>query len=368
MPNLADRAEPPLATRQLEPPTQYEPVPHQEPRERLRQSASGSVTRRVIERFALVAFGLYHLPLFLNNYPSFGGGGFNDDGLAVRWGHVFTLPGVWVARHLFHASGPMPNGYRGDNGDVAEEFGRLLLCVTIAIVVAACWSLADRRKPRAAWVSETLRVLLRYSIALGLASYAISKILPIQFPPLSPRTLQLRVGDLSPMSLLWTFMEYSRPYAFFGGLMECVAVLLLCFRRTATLGALVCLAVMTNVALLNYAYGVPVKLYATMITLSAAVLVLYDLPRLTALLVTNRATVPTVESSPFHERIAARWRWTIKLALVGSVVLSSVVAMVSTLGQRAAFTAAHRTASPAATDLSASTYRLLRARFHLISE
>ena len=33
-----------------------------------------SVTRRLLERFALIAFGLYHVPLFINNYPSLGGG------------------------------------------------------------------------------------------------------------------------------------------------------------------------------------------------------------------------------------------------------------------------------------------------------
>jgi membrane protease YdiL (CAAX protease family) len=315
--------------------------------------------RRLLERFALIAFALYHLPLFLNNYPSLGGGGFNDDGLAPRWGHVFTPPGIWVARHVFHLAGAMPRGMQGDNGDVAEEFGRLLLCVVIGLAGALVWTFADRRKPRAAWVPETLRVLLRYSIALGLISYGVAKILPMQFPPLREGVLGRRVGDLSPMALLWTFMEYSRPYAFFGGLMECVAVALLCVRRTATLGALVCLAVMTNVALLNYAYDVPVKLYSTMIVVSAAVLVLYDVRRLTAVLVMEHTVPAPTNRSIFHERIPAGGRWAIKLVLVGSVTLSSVVAMRSAMGQMRAMPGVPS---------DSSAYRLLRNRFHLITE
>ena len=315
------------------------------------------VAHRSVERFALIAFALYHVPLLLNNYPSLGGGGFNDTGLAVRWGHVFTPAGVWVAHHIFHIAGPMPNGYRGDNGDVAEEFGRLLLAVVIGLLAAGCWTIADRRRPRASWVPESLRVLLRYSIALGLASYAIAKLLPMQFPPLRGPILEQRVGDLSPMALLWTFMEYSRPYAFFGGLMEMVAVLLLCFRRTATLGALTCLAVMVNVALLNWAYGVPVKLYSTMLALSAAVLVVYELPRLTAFFLRNAPVPPESNESFIHDRVPTRVRWTLKLLLVGSVCVSSLVAMESALGQRSGI------AAPAD-----SSYRLLRARFHLISE
>ena len=284
-----------------------------------------SFGRRFIERFALVAFGLYHLPLFLNDYPSLGGGGVSE-GLAVSWGHVFTPPGVWVARHVFHLTGPMPAAYNGDNGDVGEEFGRLLLAVAIGIVTAVCWTIADRKRPRARWTGDALRLLLRYSIALGLASYAIAKILPQQFPPITTIVLEQRVGDLSPMALLWTFMEFSRPYAFFGGLMELAVVLLLCVRRTATLGALICLAVMTNVAFMNYAYGVQVKLYATMVVVSAAVLILYDAPRLFAFFVRNETAPAAALSSVWQDRTPTPVRWLIKVTLVGSVIVSSVVA------------------------------------------
>jgi hypothetical protein len=283
--------------------------------------------RRLLERFALIAFGLYHVPLFLNNYPSLGGGGFNDTGLAPRWGHMFTVPGIWVARHLFGMTGPMPGANAGDNGDVGEEFARLLLAVVIGAIGAVVWTMADRKRPRSNWVEGTLKLLLRYSIALGLASYAVAKLFPQQFPPLAASALEVRLGDLTPMGLLWNFMQYSRPYAFFGGVMELAAVVLLCFRRTATLGALVCLAVMTNVALLNLAYGVQVKLYALMIVASAAVLVLYDAPRLFAMFVRN-APVPAAALTPdVQDRIPGGLRWTIKVALVGSVLVSSVVVM-----------------------------------------
>ena len=293
-----------------------------------------SVARRLIERFALVAFGLYHLPLFLNNYPSFGGGGMSEGGLAISWGHVFTVPGLWVAKNVFQITTPMPNGNRGDNGDVAEEFARLLLAVVIAIGLAAWWTIADRNRPRARWTGDALRVMLRYSIALGLASYAVAKLQPMQFPPPNVITLEQRVGDLSPMTLLWTFMGYSQPYAFFGGVMELAVVLLLCFRRTATLGAIVCVAVMTNVALMNYGYGVPVKLYATMTVLSAMVLVLYDTPRLVALFVSNKTAPAARLSSLLQDRIPTPARWAIKFVLVGGVLLSSAVPMSGAIAGR----------------------------------
>jgi hypothetical protein len=293
-------------------------------------AAPHRLTRRLAERFALVAFGLYHLPLFLNNYPSLGGGsgGFSE-GLAVSWGHVFTRPGIWLARVLFGMTGPMTMASAGDNGDVGEEFARLILAAVIGVVVAIVWTTADRERPRGPWVEGALRVLLRYSIALGLVSYAVAKILPQQFPPLGPFNYETRVGELTPMRLLWTFMEYSRPYSFFGGVMESVAIVLLCFRRTATLGALITVAVMTNVALMNIAYDVQVKLYALMIVLSAGVLVLYDTPRLLAVFVTNQGVRPASQPTLFEGRLPEPLRWTLKLLLVGSVTASSVAAFQS---------------------------------------
>src|SRR4051812_30591352 len=65
--------------------------------------------RRLAERFALIGFALYHLPLLLNNYPSLGGGGMRESGLAISWGHVFTPPGIWVAHHVLRIAGAMPN-------------------------------------------------------------------------------------------------------------------------------------------------------------------------------------------------------------------------------------------------------------------
>ncbi len=300
---------------------------------------TSTAARRFVERFALIAFALYHVPLFLNNYPSLGGGGFSGDGLAISWGHVFTQPGIWVARNVFHITSAMNGADAGDNADIAEEYARLLIAVVFGIFGALVWTLRDKPQeqihPQEPRVSESLRVLLRYSIALGITSYGVAKILPMQFPPISAFTLEQRVGELSPMSLLWTFMEYSRPYAFLAGAIEMIAVFLLCVRQTATLGAIVCLVVMANVAFMNYAYSVPIKLYATMIVLSSLVLIAYDASRLFRVFVQNRAVDAAPRESIFHGRIPTSWRWAIKVALIGSVTLSSFVAMRSAIAERA---------------------------------
>jgi hypothetical protein len=283
--------------------------------------------RRLAARFALIAFGLFHLPLLLNNYPTFGGGGLEADGISQAWGRVFGRVGLWVARNVFGMTGPMPYALSGDNGDTAGEYCRLLVGVVVAALAAAIWTAVDRRRPGARWVEQALWILLRYAIALGLASYAIAKIFPQQFGDLSPVALETRVGELSPMGLLWRFMDYSRVFSTFGGVMELAVVVLLCFRRTALLGALLCLPVMSTVMVMNLCYGVMVKLYSVMMVASALVLVLFDARRLIDVVILRRAVPASPLGPPFRSRRLNQARWLIKLVFAGGVIASSVAHM-----------------------------------------
>jgi hypothetical protein len=90
------------------------------------------------------------------------------------------------------------------------------------------------------------------------------------------------MGDNSPMRMLWAFMGYSLPYTVFAGLAEATGGVLLLWRRTATLGAMVVCAVMTNVVLLNFCYDVPVKLYSMQLLIMAFVVALPGLRRVVA--------------------------------------------------------------------------------------
>jgi len=299
-------------------------------------SAPQSLVRRFLGRFALLAFGLYHVPLFLNDYPTFGGGGFRDEGIARSWGHVFGQVGLWTARHVFGLTGPMPQALEGDNGDTAAEWCRLLVGVVVALVVAVSWTVADRRRPRARWVEGALQVVLRYSIILGLASYGMAKLYPVQFGRLFIGGLEQRVGELSPFALAWRFMEYSRGYSTFAGIMEMAVVVLLTFRRTATLGALICIPVLTNVTVMDLCYGVPVKLFSGSMVVSAAVIVVFDARRLVNVLVLRRAAAAPPPTLPFRSRRWNQLRWPVKVVIVGGVIVSSAVVMRENLAKFAA--------------------------------
>ena len=57
-----------------------------------------------------------------------------------------------------------------------------------------------------------MRIALRCWLATVLVHYGVAKLIEIQFREPPAWILDQRVGDKSPMGLLWTFMGHSRPY------------------------------------------------------------------------------------------------------------------------------------------------------------
>jgi len=108
-------------------------------------------------------------------------------------------------------------------------------------------------------------------------------------------------------------MGASSGYTIFAGAAEMLSGLLLAFRRTALLGTLMSIGVMSHVVALNFSYDVPVKLYSCHLLAMGIFLALPHLRRLLDLFVLNRP----VEAVAFRPP-RARFRRT---ALVAQAVL-----------------------------------------------
>jgi hypothetical protein len=179
-----------------------------------------------------------------------------------------------------------PNG----SGDTTFNYLIVFNCFVLAWAIASAWSLVDWRRTRYPVVQEAVWILLRYVLAITMLGYGLAKLSMDmnQFPAPGVMQLEKTWGNSSPMNVLWTFMGASRAYTMFGGLGEVVGGLLLIWRRTAVLGAIVSGGVMLNVVMLNFCYDVPVKLLSTHLLVMAILIVLPDAPRLLGLLVLNR--------------------------------------------------------------------------------
>src|SRR5258706_4683721 len=204
--------------------------------------------RRVTFRFGFVLAVLVMFPFPLGIIP---GLGWLVDALTapIRWGVVAlaALLGLPEPAQLFTGS-----------GDTLFHYLELLLFAIVASVATATWLTLDRRRDHAR-LARGLRIALRYWLAAIMCTYGVLKLFEFQFHTPPAWILDQRVGDKSPMGLMWTFMGHSRAYTMFAGGAETLACVLLLSRRTATLGALVGGAVMLNVVAMNFCYDVPVK-------------------------------------------------------------------------------------------------------------
>lgn len=259
----------------------------------LSQTKPGRVQRFAL-RFSFAYWLLYSLPAPFTS-------------LMFRWGYRISQayqPVVdkavrWTAARVLGIQQQLvaPNG----SGDTTFDYVRLFLCFVLAGAIAALWSLIDRRKTDYRLLNDLLRSYLRYVLAFTMLGYGLAKVGSMynQFPAPEIDQLLKPYGESSPMNLVWTFMGSSRAYTFFSGLGEALAALLLIWRRTALLGALVAAGVMLNVVMLNFCYDVPVKQYSSHLLAMALYLMLAEAPRLAGLLYIQREAPPSDLRPPY---------------------------------------------------------------------
>jgi hypothetical protein len=233
--------------------------------------------QQVLFRFLCVYFVLYIFPFPVDGDP--------DGTYASLWNAIVTR----VGRQVFHVEiSVRPNG----SGDTIYNYVQVFCYGVMAAAAAAAWTLLDRKRTAYPRLFLWLRVYVRFYLASIMISYGSVKVIQSQFPaPPLDRLLQ-PFGDASPMGLLWTFMGASASYNVFTGAGELLGGLLLTTRRTTLLGSLVCFGVLGHVAMLNFSYDVPVKLFSMHLLAMSLFLMAPDLGRLARLFVFNRPVEP----------------------------------------------------------------------------
>jgi len=181
----------------------------------------------------------------------------------------------------------------------------LLLIAVVAVVASIIWS-AVNRKPRSLnRLFYWLCVIIRFYVAATMITYGLVKVIKLQFPFPSLDRLLNTYGNSSPMGLAWTFMGYSKAYNYFTGCAELLGGILLLFRRTTTLGALIALMVSANIMAINYCFDVPVKILSTALVLMTLFLLGRDFKRLWNFFILNQVAPPANLSKPVFKK---RWK------------------------------------------------------------
>jgi uncharacterized membrane protein YphA (DoxX/SURF4 family) len=257
--------------------------------------------RLAVFRFLVLYFTFYALA------TQIAGGMFLLPGFALpALGHLWPLRDVtlWLAEHVFGLAPPFV--YVGNSGDTAFHWVQTAWLVAASLVGAAIWSALDRRDRDYATLHAWFRLFLRFAVAAQMFYYGMAKIIPSQFPPPALVTLVTPVGNLSLSDLLWTFIGSSTPYQVFTGVAETLAGILLLTPRTTPLGAIIAIADMIQVFVLNMTYDFGLKQISFHLLLMSAVLLAPDLRRIANVLVLNRPAPPSTEPPLFHSARANR--------------------------------------------------------------
>lgn len=151
--------------------------------------------------------------------------------------------------------------------DTTGLYVHLLVLAVLSGLACIAWSLLDRKRLSYQQALYWLVVVASYYAAFQLFEYGFNKVFKWQFYLPEPNTLFTTVGETPRDLLYWSVMGASRPYTMFAGIIEVLAGLLLLFRRTRTVGALLALGMMVNVVAINFAFDISVKVYSSFLLL-----------------------------------------------------------------------------------------------------
>ncbi len=219
---------------------------------------------------------------------------------------LLETPYRWIGKAIFEIDYEYKvSGY--GSGDHTFAYLTLFVNAVLTFIVVSLWSLLDgKRKSYNSWLYWFL-VFLRIVLIATMFLYGFVKIFKIQFPSASLVRLLEPLGDFSPMGLAWTYMGFSKSFNVFAGSLEVLGGLLLIPRRTQTLGSFIIIGVMTQVAMMNFCYDIPVKLFSIHLILMASVIFITD-HRFLDVFIKNKSVEKynyfhPIKNVKYHERI-----------------------------------------------------------------
>jgi hypothetical protein len=195
----------------------------------------------------------------------------------------------------------------------------LCAVAVMAVAVTVTWSVVDRRRSAYPSLNRWLRLYARYALAVVMLTYAVVKIVPTQFGFLTPGDLLRPFGQLNRFWVLWNFMVVSTGYTVFTGLVELLGCVLVFFRRTSLIGALLLAGALANVFAMDLAYMVlgAAMVAGTLIVLAAIVLAPYVAPLFRVLFMGAAERMP---DEPTIRFAGSRYAPAIKIVLLAVLV------------------------------------------------
>ncbi len=251
-----------------------------------------------------ISFRFFFVYLFLRIFPFplyYLGSIIGQDELFSFYFNWLEQLSVWAGKNILNITYEMPVGPNG-SGDTTTDYVFQFVSILIATIATLVWSIIDSKRINYEKLSLYFRTYVRYYLVTIMFSYGFSKAFTLQFSELTNLDLIKTFGNQSPMGLMWNFMEYSDTYTRFSGYAEIIAGVLLLFRQTSMFGALMTIAVMFNIFMMNMSYDIPVKLYSGLYAVMGGYILAPDLKRALNFFILNKNVPPKVFTPYFTKQ------------------------------------------------------------------
>lgn len=266
----------------------------------------------------------------------------NLEKVSFRFAFIFFFPLVvplewsWYERlfesaSLYDVMAAIAGGGRLNLIQIVSESGRWGLAsyaswgiaALIGALGAAIWTILSRDSKRQDYnvLYYGLRVAVRYRIALGLIAFGFIKFYPMQMPFPSISNLNTDIGDYAAFKLYWQIVGVSFRYEIFLGFLEIAAGVLLFFRATTAVGAIITAGVLFNIAHANFGYDGGVHVYSSYFVLLSLFLLIQYIPNIWKLFVKGERVQPTY----YYPGFGRKWIKPVQYGLKTVVIFSFVV-------------------------------------------
>ncbi|SES02952.1 hypothetical protein [Pedobacter rhizosphaerae] len=173
-----------------------------------------------------------------------------------------------------------------------DSFINWIIVAFIAIIGSVLWAKSTYKNVDYNKLYYWLRAIVRYRLAIGIIGYGFIKFFPLQAPFPSISNLNTSYGDFTDWKIFSMSLGITPSYEAFLGGIEILAGLLLFFRKTATIGAIIILIFTGNVFISNLAYQGGEYVYASYLISFALFVLWFDTQRIYNLVSLERPTEP----------------------------------------------------------------------------
>jgi len=204
------------------------------------------------------------------------------------------------------------------------SYSFLLMIVFSSLIACLIWTAIDRKRKSYNQAYYWLQIFVRYFLAITMLVYGFSKIFCWQMSFPFPSNLVTMMGDYWPQKLAWNYMGYSKPFQIFCGFGEVTGGMLLFWRRTTLLGALILIPIITVVFMMNLCFDIIVKTESFAYLLMSIFLLLPYRKQLFNLFIKNNSSNPVYYPPAIKNPLLKKTLILLKYSFIVLIILSNI--------------------------------------------